>query len=191
MLMALGSLLRCLLGKSCAAENYVHKSCQHFQMSQMIATKLRTRAQLLKGDLSNSGTEMTTTKMSRPPPGLPTPPGLKLPKVSKPSRLPPGLPIPFGLQLPKLSNPSRPPPGLPLPSLGTLPAAIGEIGDAVDKLRASIVGCHREPVRRESGLDNCPYSNEHHFVQQMPHTRHEFFPKVVKSSLNQGILSHL
>ena len=160
-------------------------------MSQVIASKFTTRAKLLKGDLSNSGTEMTTSKMSRPPPGLPTPPGLQLPKLSKPSRLPPGLPIPSGLNLPKLSKPSRPPPGLPLPSLRPLPAATGEIGDAVIELRASIVGCHREPVRRETGLDNCPYSNEHHFVKQMPHTRHEFLPKVVHSTLNQGILSHL
>ena len=139
-------------------------------MSQLIANKFDTRAKLLKGDLSNSGTEMTTPKMSHPPPGLPTPPGL---------------------QLPKLSKPSRPPPGLPLPSLGPLPTATGEIGDAVIELCASIVGCHREPVRRETGLDNCPYSNEHHFVKQMPHTRHEYLPKVVHSTLNQGILSHL
>ena len=141
-------------------------------MSQVIASKFTTRAKLLKGDLSNSGTEMNAYKISRPPPGLPTPPGL---------------------QLPKLSKPSRPPPGLPLPSLGPLPAATGEIGDAVIELRASIVGCHRELVRRETGLDNCPYSSEHHFVQQMPHTRHEFLPIVVQSTLNQdkGILSHL
>ena len=141
-------------------------------MSHMIASKFTTRAKLLKGDLSNSGTEMTTYKISRPPPGLPTPPGL---------------------QLPKLSKPSRPPPGLPLPSLGLLPAATGKIGDTVIELCASIVGCHRELVRRETGLDNCPYSSEHHFVQQMPHTRHEFLPKVVQSTLNQdkGILSHL
>ena len=138
----------------------------------MIASKFTTRAKLLKGDLSNSGTEMTTYKISRPPPGLPTPPGL---------------------QLPKLSKPSRPPPGLPLPSLGPLPAATGKIGDTVIELCASIVGCHRELVRRETGLDNCPYSSEHHFVQQMPHTIHEFLPKVVQSTLNQdqGILSHL
>ena len=141
-------------------------------MSQVIACKFTTRAKLLKGDLSNSGTEMTTYKISRPPPGLLTPPGL---------------------QLPKLSKPSRPPPGLPLPSLGPLPAATGKIGDTVIELCASIVGCHRELVRRETGLDNCPYSSEHYFVQQMPHTRHEFLPKVVQSTLNrdQGILSHL
>ena len=168
-----------------------HKACQHFQMSQTIASKFTTRAKLLKGDLSNSGTEMTTPKMSRPPPGLPTPTGLQLPKMSTPSRPPPGLPIPSGLRLPKLSKPSCSPPVLPLPSLGPLPAATGVIGDAVTQLRASIVGCHREPVRRETGLDNCPYSNEHHFVQQMPHTRHEFIPKVVKTTLNQGILSYL
>ena len=141
-------------------------------MSQMIASKFTTRAKLLKGDLSNSGTEMTTYKISHPPPGLPTPPGL---------------------QLPKLSKPSRPPPGLPLPSLGPLPAATGKIGDTVIELCASIVGCHRELVRRETGLDNCPYSSDHHFVQQMPHTIHEFLPKVVQSTFNQdqGILSHL
>ena len=156
-------------------------------MSQMIASKFTTRAKLLKGDLSNSGTEMTTYKISRPPPGL------QLPKLSKISSPPPGLPTPPGLQLPKLSKPSRPPPGLPLPSLGPLPAATGKIGDTVIELCASIVGCHRELVRRETGLDNCPYSSEHHFVQQMPHTRHEFLPKVVQSTLNrdQGILSHL
>ena len=162
-------------------------------MSQVIASKFTTRAKLLKGDLSNSGTEMTTYKISRPPPGLPTPAGLQLPKLSKPSRPPPGLPTPPGLQLPKLSKPSCPPHGLPLPSLGLLSAATGEIGETVIELRASIVGCHREVVRRETGLDNFPYSSEHHFVQQMPHTRHEFLPKVVQSTLNQkqGILSHL
>ena len=155
-------------------------------MSQMIASKFATRAKLLKGDLSNSGTEMTTSKISRPPPGLPTPPGLQLPKLSKPSRPPPGISTLPVLQLPKLSKPSRPPPGLPLPTLATLPAPIEEIGDTVTKLQASIIGCHRETVRRETGLDNCPYSGEHHFVKQRPHSRHEFLPKTAHSPSKKG-----
>ena len=144
------------------------KVLQCFQMSRLIANQFATRAKLLKGDLSKPGIE------------TPTPATMK--------RFPPGLPLPNG------SGPRRPPPGLPLPMGSGSDEAVGEsekIGDTVTQLRASIVGCHREPVKRETGLDNCPYSNEHHFVKQMPHTRHEFLPKVVHSTLNQGILSHL
>ena len=48
------------------------------------------------------------------------------------------------------------------------------VGGAVTKLRASIVGCHRETVRRVTAVENCPSSNLHHFVQQVPHSRHEY-----------------
>ena len=51
-----------------------------------------------------------------------------------------------------------------------------EVGGAVTKLQASIVGCHRETVRRVTAVENCPSSNLHHFVQQVPHSRHEYSP---------------
>ena len=53
---------------------------------------------------------------------------------------------------------------------------LGEIRSSVTQLRASIVGCHRETVRRVTAVENCPSSNLHHFVQQVPHSRHEYSP---------------
>ena len=51
---------------------------------------------------------------------------------------------------------------------------LGEIRSSVTQLRASIVGCHRETVRRVTAVEDCPSSNLHHFVQQVPHSRHEY-----------------
>ena len=129
-------------------------------MSQLIANQLATRAKLLKGDFSK--------------PGIETPATMK--------RFPPGLPLPNG------SEPRHPPPGLPLlMGSGSDEAARRgeEIGDTVTQLRASIVGCHRETVRRETGLECCPSSNLHHFVQQSPHSRHEYIPPVHQSASSQ------
>ena len=53
---------------------------------------------------------------------------------------------------------------------------LGEIRSSVTQLSASIVSCHRETVRRVTAVENCPSSNLHHFVQQVPHTRHEYSP---------------
>ena len=126
----------------------------------------------------------------RPPPGLPLPkgpgprcppPGLPLPKGAGPRRPPPGLPLPMGVGL------SHPPPGLPTASEnGSTCPTPDSIGDTVTQLRASIVGCHRETVRRETGLDSCPSSNLHYFVQQSPHSRHEYIPPTAHSSLSQS-----
>ena len=138
------------------------KVLQCFQMSQLIANQLATRAKLLKGDLSKPGIE------------TPTPATMK--------RFPPGLPLPNG------SEPRRLPPGLPLPMVSGSDEAVGngeKIGDTVTQLRASIVGCHRETVRRETGLEHCPSSNLHHFVQQSPHSRHEYTPPAQQSASSQ------
>ena len=158
----------------------------------MIASRFTTRSKLLKGDFSNPGIETPATAptMKRISPGLPLPSG------SGPRRLPPGLP------LPKDAGPRRPPPGFSLPMHpesrrsppGLPPPSVSEsrqpppdlIGDTVTQLRASIVGCHRETVRRETGLDFCPSSNLHHFVQQSPHSRHEYISPTVQSTLNQS-----
>ena len=160
-------------------------------MSIMIATQFATRAKLLKGDFSKPGIEMPATSptMKRNPPGLPLPsgsgarsppPGLPLPKDAQ-GRLPPGFSLPMG------AGPRRPPPGLPAPSetVSTCPSP-DQIGDTVTQLRASIVGCHRETVRRETGLDFCPSSNLHHFVKQSPHSRHDYIPPTAQSCLSQS-----
>ena len=161
-------------------------------MSQMIANQFATRAKLLKGDLSKPGfeTSFTASTMTRLPPGLPLPSG------SGPRRPPPGLPMPKGaglrspppgLSLPMGAGPSHPPPGLPptLETSSTCPLP-DLIGDTVTQLRASIVGCHQETVRRETGLDSCPSSNLHHFVKQSPHSRHDYIPPTVQSTLSQS-----
>ena len=145
-------------------------------MSQIIATKFTTRAKLLKGDLPNLGADMTTSM------------GLNVldPGVLKP---------PHGPPLPTVSRPRRPPPGLPVPphfgSKDGFPVNhgagdLGKIGEVVTELRASIVGCHREIVRRETGLEICPSSNLHQFVPQAPHTRHEFIPPSIKSTMKRS-----
>ena len=136
-------------------------------MTRMIATQFSMRAKLLKGDLAMSGAEMTTP-LNQP-----------LPMVAKPRRPPPGLSVPllFGSQ-------------------GGLPASqgagdFGTIGEVVTQLNASIVGCHRESVRRETGLENCPSSNLHHFVSQVPHSRHEIIPPSIKSTVKRGNNYHV
>ena len=139
----------------------------------MIATQFTTRAKLLKGDLLQSGPEMTRGVLKRPPPGLP------LPVVARPRFPPPGFPV--------------------LPQFGTQGGmaicqgdgkggvvANGKIVDAVTQLSASIVGCHRETVTRETGLECCPSSNQHHFVPQKPHSRHEFDPTSKKATVKNG-----
>ena len=140
-------------------------------MSQIIATKFTTRAKLLKGDLPNLGEDMTTLTASN---------------VLDTAVLGP----PQGPPLPIVSRPSRPPPGLPIPhQFGPVnhgAGDLGKIGEVVTQLRASIVGCHRETVRRETGLDICPSSNLHQFVPQAPHTRHEFIPPSIKSTMKKG-----
>ena len=140
-------------------------------MSQIIATKFTTRAKLLKGDLPNLGEDRTTLTGSN---------------VLDTAVLGP----PHGPPLPIVSRPSRPPPGLPIPhKFGPVnhgAGDLGKIGEVVTQLRASIVGCHRETVRRETGLDICPSSNLHQFVPQAPHTRHEFIPPSIKSTMKKG-----
>ena len=113
----------------------------------------------------------------RPPPGPPLskmsgpchpPPGLPFPKMSGPSRPPPGLP------LPKMSGPCRPPPGFPVADMGRIPVFTDRaIGDTITNLQASIVGSHRETVRRDIPLGICPSSNLHYHVKSIPHSRHE------------------
>ena len=141
-------------------------------MSQMIATRFSTRAKLLKGDLPNSGPEMTTSPlnavMQRPPLGR------SQPIESMLRQPPPGLPVP-----PQFGSKE----GLPV-NHGA--GDFGKIGDVVTQLSASIVGCHRETVRRETGLENCPSSNLHQFVPQVPHSRHEFNPPSIKSNVKKG-----
>ena len=161
-------------------------------MSQMIANRFATRAKLLKGDLSKPGfeTSFTASTMTRLPPGLPTPKG------AGPRRPPPGLPVPKGpgprsprpgLSLPMVAGPSHLPPGLPPPLETSSTCPLPDlIGDTVTQLRASIVGCHQETVRRETGLDSCPSSNLHHFVKQSPHSRHDYIPPTVQSTLSQS-----
>ena len=70
---------------------------------------------------------------------------------------------------------------------------LGEIRSSVTQLRASIVGCHRETVRRVTAVENCPSSNLHHFVQQVPHSRHEYSPPTDshRSKVNGGKLTIL
>ena len=139
-------------------------------MSQIIATKLTTRAKLLKGDLPN----FTTST------------GLQDPTVQSPLHRPPP---------PTVPRPSRPPPGLPLPqqfgSKDGFPVNhgagdLGKMGEVVTELRASIVGCHREIVRSKTGLEICPSSNLHQFVPQAPHTQHEFILPSIKYTFNRG-----
>ena len=161
-------------------------------MSLMIASRFTTRSKLLKGDFSNPGIETPATAptMKRISPGLPLPsgsgprrlpPGLPLPKDAGPRRPRPGLPLPMG------TGPSHHPPGLPTPSeTGSTRQPHDLIGDTVTQLRASIVGCHRETVRRETGLEFCPSSNLHHFVKQSPHSRHDYIPPTAQSSLSQS-----
>ena len=172
-----------------------------------VANSFSTRAMLLKGDLSTPGFETPSTAptMKRIPTGLPLPkgagprcppPGLPLPKGAGPRRPPPGLPLPKGagsrspppgLPLPTGVGPSHRPSGLPTPSeTGSTCPPPDSIGDTVTQLRASIVGCHRETVRRETGLDFCPSSNLHHFVKQSPHSRHDYIPPTAQSSLSQS-----
>ncbi len=132
-------------------------------MTQLIANQLAIRAQLLKGDFSK--------------------PGIETPTSATIKRFPPGLPLPNG------SEPRRHPPGFPLPMGFGSDEALGKgekIGDTVTQLRASIVGCHRETVRRETGLEYCPSSNLHHFIQQSPHSSHEYIPPAHQSSSSQS-----
>ena len=141
-------------------------------MSQMIATKFTTRVKLLKGDLPNV---TTSTGLNVLDPTVQSPPHRPpLPTVPRPSRPPPGLPVPphFGSK-----------DGFPV-NYGA--GDLGKIGEVVTQLRASIVGCHRETVRRETDLEICPSSNLHHFVPQAPHTRHEFIPPSIKSTMKKG-----
>ena len=140
----------------------------------LIANKFSIRAKLLKGDLPMSGADMTTSMGSYVPNSV----------VQRP---------PLGLHLPMVSRPRRPPPGLPVPphfwsasNGGEGARSFGKIEDAVTQLSASIVGCHRETVRRETGLENCPSSNLHQFVPQVSHSRHEFIPPSIKSNLKRG-----
>ena len=51
---------------------------------------------------------------------------------------------------------------------------------AISAIETSLGGCHREKVQR--GDTHCPSSsNQHHYVRQVPHTRHEALPVVKKS----------
>ena len=125
-------------------------------MSQIIANQLTTRMRLLKGDLTKPSDAMM--------PSCAASDGL----VNQPLRPPPGLP------LPKMSGPSRPPPGFPVADRGRIPVFTDRvIGDTIANLHASIVGCHRETVRRDIPLENCPSSNLHYHVKTIPHSRHE------------------
>ena len=122
----------------------------------MIANQLTIRMRLLKGDLSKPSDVMMPTCVGSEE------------FVQRPLSLPPGLP------LPKMSGPLRPPPGFPVANMGRFSTFIGgEIGDTITNLQASIVGCHRETVRRDIPLENCPSSNLHYHVRSIPHTRHE------------------
>ena len=104
--------------------------------------------------------------------------------------------LPKSGSTPLAAKPIRPPPGLPVPPhLGGVPVqknakegegTDGEIVDTVKQLRASILGCHRETVRRDTGLENCPSSNIHHFVPQQPHSRHELSPPALMTTLKRG-----
>ena len=139
----------------------------------MIATRFSTRAKLLKGDLANSGPEMTTSPlnavMQRPPLG-------QSQQIVSMLRPPPGLPVPVPPQFGSKE-------GLPV-NYGA--GDFGKLGDVVTQLTSSIVGCHRETVRRETGLEDCPSSNLHQFIPQVPHSRHEFNPPSIKSTVKRG-----
>ena len=122
----------------------------------MIANQLTTRMRLLKGDLSKPSDVMMPTCVGSDE------------IVRQPLRPPPGLP------LPKVSGPCRPPPGFPVADMGRLPVFTDRaIGDTITNLQASIVGCHRETVRRDIPLGICPSSNLHYHVKSIPHSRHE------------------
>ena len=59
---------------------------------------------------------------------------------------------------------------------------------AVTAIDKSLGGCHREAVSREE--THCPSSsNQHHYVRQVPHTRHEVIPRTSRKNICKGIVN--
>ena len=58
-----------------------------------------------------------------------------------------------------------------------------DLAVAVAKIKHSIGGCHQEEVRREE--TDCPSSNQHHYVRQVPH-RCEVIPTTPRKRDNKG-----
>ena len=57
--------------------------------------------------------------------------------------------------------------------------------EAASSIKKSLGGCHQESVRREE--THCPgSSNQHHYVRQVPHTRHEAHQPTPRRSNKQG-----
>ena len=125
-------------------------------MSQIIANQFTTRIRLLKGDLSKPSDELSSSVgIHQCVPGMSRPES-----CVQVTRTPPGFPFPIHRGLQRQQD------------MGTIPCD-GTIGNTVAHLKASIVGCHRETVRRDIPFDNCPSSNLHYYVKSVPHTRHE------------------
>ena len=58
---------------------------------------------------------------------------------------------------------------------------------AVTAIDQSLGGCHREAVSREE--THCPSSsNQHHYVRQVPHTRHEVIPRTSRKNIWKGVV---
>ena len=56
---------------------------------------------------------------------------------------------------------------------------------AASSIKKSLGGCHQESVKREE--THCPWSsNQHHYVRQVPHTRHETHQPITRKSNKQG-----
>ena len=61
-----------------------------------------------------------------------------------------------------------------------------QLVEAISSIENSIGSCHREQVKRDE--THCPISsNQHHYVKQIPHTRHEAIPRT-RRGRKQGII---
>ena len=80
-----------------------------------------------------------------------------------------------------------PPPGFSKPWRGWKEGGDvkANLVEAASSIKKSLGGCHQELVRREE--THCPWSsNQHHYVRQVPHTRHEAHQPTPRRSNKQG-----
>ena len=82
-----------------------------------------------------------------------------------------------------------PPPGFTIPIWRPWVEKEGSqlrLRKAVASIQHSLGGCHRERVQREPTL--CPSSNQHLYVKQAPHTRHETNRNQQRENIKAGNL---
>ena len=82
-----------------------------------------------------------------------------------------------------------PPPGFSKPIWRGWEEDVGvkaKLVESASVIEKSLGGCHHELVKREE--THCPWSsNQHHYVRQVPHSRHEAHQTGPRNRRKQGI----